>query len=279
VDLHADTLHRIVRGEKPPGRRFEAGTDRQQEGGPEVQFYAIWVPPWARDPAAEAAAEFQAFRRMLEEGAPGLEQARTVADVRRILAAGRKAAMLGMEGGNALGGDPENLREAWKNGVRYLSPTWNRTGDFGTRADVPGRGGLTGKGRRLVSLMNELGVVPDVSHASPETFWDVVTSSRKPVIVSHTDAAAIRPHRRNVDDVQAWAIADSGGVVGVAFHSTFLRAGQGRATVDDVVAHVAHLVKVAGIRHVALGSDFDGGIRPPTGLDDASRIRVLAAAL
>jgi hypothetical protein len=185
-----------------------------------------------------------------------------------------------MEGADCLSGKAEALA-GWRNeGLRYLGLTWNNSNPFATAAADRGqRGrGLTDLGRELVRESNRLGVLVDLSHASEKTFWDVYRESRAPIIASHSCAASLRPHLRNLDDEQARAIARTGGVIGVNFHQPFLR-HPGPATVDDVARHIAHLARVAGPEHVALGSDFDGLITAPEGLEDASKLPNLTAAL
>jgi membrane dipeptidase len=143
------------------------------------------------------------------------------------------------------------------------------------------RQGLTAEGRSLVQSIHSLGAMVDVSHASDRAVQDVVALARAanaPVIASHSNARAVYQHSRNLGDGQVRAIASTGGLVGVNFHSGYLT-GARRAGIDDVVRHVRHLVRLVGSRHVAIGSDYEGGIRPPTGLEDATGYEKLAAAL
>jgi membrane dipeptidase len=123
--------------------------------------------------------------------------------------------------------------------------------------------------------------VVDVSHASDAAAREVVElaqRARRPVVATHSNARAVADHPRNLPDDLIKAIADTGGVIGANFHGPYL-ARDRRASLADVVAHIEHLVKVAGLDHVAIGSDFEGGIRPPEGMRDVEGYQELAEAL
>lgn len=281
VDLHADTLSTLLR----TGQRFEQASSAAQvtprhlaEGGVDAQFLALWVAPQTPSPGRVIARQLRLLRDEILS-TPGFAIARAAEDVIRIAGEGRHAVLLGLEGTVGLEGNPEAMRALAEAGVRYASVTWNETNPFGTGTDGDPAQGLTRAGFRLVRLMNDLGVVPDVSHASPRTFWDVVTASRTPVVATHSNAAGVFRHRRNLDDVQAFAVAESGGTIGLNLNSRFLKPGRAPATLADVLAHVRHLRAVAGADHLSLGSDFDGGIVPPADLPDAAAWPRLSRAL
>jgi membrane dipeptidase len=141
--------------------------------------------------------------------------------------------------------------------------------------------GLTEVGKAFCERVYAKGALIDVSHVSDAAFADIVLIAAKhhaPVVATHSNARAVAKMPRNLTDDQLRIIAATGGVAGVNFHAPFVTGGSD-ATIDDVVKQVEHLVKVAGIEHVAVGSDFDGGITPPAGLEDASTFPALAAAL
>jgi membrane dipeptidase len=286
VDLHADTPLQLVlrKGyslrERLPANQVDV--PRMREGNVAGQFFVLYPPAaWVRAGRAEAFCRqaLEALRGAARE-AGSIVLVSSAAEVRKARAQGKIAGLLGMEGADCLSGKVEALAGWHKEGLRYLGLTWNNSNVFATAAADRKRRerGLTEAGRALVREANRLGVLVDLSHASEQTFWDVYRESRAPIIASHSSAASLRRHLRNLDDEQARAIARTGGVVGVNFHEPFLR-HRGRATVDDVARHVAHLVRVAGSQHVALGSDFDGFITAPVGIEDASRLPNLTAAL
>jgi membrane dipeptidase len=142
--------------------------------------------------------------------------------------------------------------------------------------------GLSRRGAELLRRVHAVGGMVDVSHASDEAFADIANqalAAGRPIIATHSNARSVARHPRNLTDAQLRTIARSGGVVGINFHSPFLRLGAGVARLDDVVRHIEHAVSVAGIDHVAIGSDFEGGITPPKALADVRGFPRLAQAL
>ena len=193
------------------------------------------------------------------------------------------AAFFSFEGATPLGFDLASV-EDWAERVRLfgLVHAYDTAvgSSSGYRFRKPGFG-LTRRGQELVRRVHAYGGVVDVSHASDEMIADVfkMAAVRDAVVVAtHSNARAITNHPRNLTDAQLRAIGQSGGVVGVAFHAPFLT-GSTEATIDDVVRHIKHIRAVAGIEAVAIGSDFEGGIRPPPELADVRGFPRLAAAL
>ena len=285
VDLHVDTPYQLVkRGGYSLRERLpflQMDVPRMRAGNLGAQFFALWPPPQAVK--AGRADRFcgkalRAIRRAAKESG-ALEMVSTADELLAARGRGKIAGLLGLEGAECLMGRVENLAKWREEGVRYLGLTWNFANPFATPAQgaVTGPRGLTKLGHALVAEAERLGVLVDVSHSDERTFWDVYRASKGPVIASHSSAFALRAHKRNVDDEQARAIARTGGVIGVNFYRPFL--GGRRVTVDDVARHAVHLVRVAGERHVALGSDFDGNITVPDGLEDPSKLPSLTAAL
>jgi membrane dipeptidase len=143
------------------------------------------------------------------------------------------------------------------------------------------RQGLTPAGREFVERVHAARGIVDISHASDAAVEDVLELARRaqvPVVATHSNARAVARHSRNLTDAQLRSIASSGGVSGVNFHGPYLVVGRS-PTMDDVVHHVRHMVNVAGIEHVAIGSDFEGGIQEPPGLEDVRGLPRLAARL
>ena len=279
VDLHADTLHRLHKHsahfETFPRAEFSPRLAKQ--GSVVAQFFALWVDPEDENAWQTLNSELQIFTRQVVAHSD-FELARSFGDVARIQAKGKIAAFLSLEGASSLEGRLQRFDSLIEKGVRLASLTWNEDNAFATGAKTKGRKGLTWKGKKLVARMEEAGIAIDISHASNHTFWDIYTRTKSPLWASHSNAASVRAHPRNLDDTQLWAIRDSGGVVGLNFHSTFLRS-KGRATITDVVKHALHMRRVMGASHIALGSDFDGSIRAPTGLEHVGRVPRLTRAL
>ncbi len=196
---------------------------------------------------------------------------------------GRVATFLALEGAGQLAGDPDALTAWAARGLRSLGlvHTWANALASSSGDGVKKPFGLTEAGRALVRRAEALGVPVDVSHASDRAARDVLDlaeASGAVVIATHSNARALADHPRNLADAELRRIAHTGGVVGVNFHSAFLARGR-PATLGDVVAQVRHLVRVMGPEHVAVGSDFEGDIRPPPELSDVRGYQTLAAAL
>ena len=265
VDGHADILHRMgIEGidfyevSAPLHQSYR----RLTESGVDLQVFVTFVEPNVSQ-GEQLYRVFAALRRFrVEVERPGVVQAiRSARDLRamvRALAAGEHQlyALLSVEGADALGGELGVLDAWFALGVRVIGLTWNPANCVADGVGEPRGGGLTAFGRQVVARMEQLGMLVDVSHLSAQGVADVLEIVSGPVVASHSNAAAVHPHRRNLTDDQVRAIAAGGGLVGVTFVPEFL--GQGKVTSADVLRHLDRLLELAGPDHVGLGSDFDG---------------------
>lgn len=196
---------------------------------------------------------------------------------------GKVRTFLAFEGAAPLAGEPTAL-DAWATrGLRSVGLVHTRNNALATSSGepLPAQFGLAQAGRELVRRAAALGIPVDVSHASDLATREVVALARETksvVIATHSNARAVTHVPRNLADAELRAIAETGGVIGVNFHSRFLAKGR-RATLDDVVRHIRYLVRTVGEDHVALGSDFEGDILPPVGLEDVRALPALGRAL
>lgn len=197
------------------------------------------------------------------------------------------AAILHLEGAEAIEKDLSNLESHYRRGVRSIGPVWSRSNVFGHGVPFaypasPDIGeGLTRHGRALVETCNELGILIDLAHLNLAGFRDVARLSSKPLVATHTCAHALAPTARNLLDEQIDEIGRSGGLIGVNLHVADLRADgkwDSQTPIELWVDHVEYIVERIGIDHVALGSDFDGALMPKE-LGDASGLQRLIAAL
>jgi len=278
VDLHSDTILEVAAGKRDVAVRGTTGhidLPRLREGGVDAQVFALFIHPREAGRGFRRATElldaFDALVRAHRELAP----ATTVEAIERAAGAGGVAAVLSVENGSALDGDLANLDRLHARGVRILSLTWNRSNDLADGALEEVHGGLSPLGRQVLARMRELRMIVDVSHLSEKAFWNVLGATTGPLLATHSNAAGLTPHPRNLSDRQLRALAARGGVVGVNFYPAFT----GGETIGHVLAHVDYLVTVAGADHVALGSDFDGFTATVTGLEDVSRLPALTAGL
>ena len=191
---------------------------------------------------------------------------------------GRKSIMLGIENGYAIGDELSRVEHFRRRGVVYMTLCHNGNNAICASArprdneTIFTHRGLSDFGREVVSEMNRVGMMVDLSHAAEQSFYDALALSRTPIVCSHSSSRALCNHPRNLTDDQLRALRDCGGVAQVCLYSGFLRPeAEGRATVDDAVRHLLHMIDVCGIDHVGIGTDFDGdgGI---IGCADASEV-------
>jgi len=285
VDLHSDALYEHVKGAKDIAKRSSVGhldIPRMKEAGVTGQVFAIWTNPDKTKPDERAPFVLKAvdaFEDICRHCPDDITIARNPDEMLAANESGRTAGILGVEGGHALEGNLQNVDRFFERGVRVLTITWNNSNELaGSCMDKP-ETGLSDLGRRAVRRMNELGMIVDLSHSSPRTFYDTLDASAAPVICSHSACRNLCDFPRNLDDDQLKALAEHRGVIGIVFLPYFLTLREGDATLDDVLDHTEHAIQVAGIDSVALGSDFDGFGKSPKGLEDVTRLPALFAGL
>jgi len=237
LDTHLDTPMMLMRPDFDLSARHDPLADASQidlprlkQGGLDAGFWAVFVSQGKLTPEASQAAAARAdriFTRIRETVAahPGeLSLATSPAEVRTAVGAGKHAVLIGVENGNSLAGDPQRVWRYRELGARYIGLLHSRNNELGDSATDSRtlHGGLSELGRQMVKEMNRAGIMVDVSHASDDTFWDMLETSSAPVIASHSSARAIYDHPRNLTDEMLRAIADKGGVVQVNTLSDYL---------------------------------------------------------
>jgi membrane dipeptidase len=277
IDGHNDLVVHRYRGE--PTTHLDLNDARRAgfAGG----FFALYVPsPPMADPTETPyevpladAIPFEDAARVTEE----LFAELCALPVRRALGAddfqpGEIAAIVHLEGAEAIAPDLTNLEPWYDRGLRSIGIVWSRPNAFAEGVPFrfpasPDTGpGLTDAGRELVRACNELGILVDLSHLNERGFWDVAALSTAPLVATHSNAHALCASTRNLTDEQLTAIGGSGGVVGVNFAVNFLRVdGLQRSAetgIGEIVRHVTYLADRIGVDHVAFGSDFDGAVLP-----------------
>lgn len=238
---------------------------KMAEGGLDAVVMAAYLPQGGRTSDELNAATERAFSLITEIknrvfGCYGVSLSQTSKQLFQAKNVGKKSVMLGVENGYAIGRDISNIEKLKDEGVIYMTLCHNGDNDLcdsAVRSNAE-HGGLSDLGRLAVAEMNRVGMLIDLSHAAESTFYDVLQESSRPVCCSHSSARALCDHPRNLDDDQLRALAAAGGVAQATFYSGFLREGSGEATIADVVRHIMHMIDVAGIDHVGIGSDFDG---------------------
>lgn len=238
-------------------------------------------------PAADRAASFAAHLAELTSlltGADGhVAVVRNVAEYREAAVAGKHGCFLGIQGANALPPEPEFLDQYRDNLLRVtlLHLTNTAWGATSTPQLFHRDSGLSDLGYAFVEKLNELRIGVDLAHISERGFWDAVrvADRSQPLLVTHTGVKGAHDHWRNLDDKQLKAVAESGGTVGIMYHSAYLGDGLFSGRLATVVRHIRHALRVVGADHVSLGSDWDGAICTPRDMPTCSELPLLVEAL
>jgi len=263
---------------------------RLRKGGVKAQFWSVYVPAESDktgDALSQTFHQISIVKAMVKRYPEAFEFASTSDDIVRIVKSGKIASMMGVEGGYSIENEISNLQRLYDEGCRYMTLTHSKSLTWADSAtDEPQVNGLSDFGREVVLEMNRLGMVVDLSHVSPETMRQSIAVSKAPVMFSHSSARAICDHPRNVPDDVLRLVKKNGGVVMVNFFSAFITPTavlkinkEARGTLHDVVDHIDHLVKVAGIDHVGIGSDFDGVPRLPEQLESVATYPLITQEL
>jgi membrane dipeptidase len=310
-DGHNDLLSCLLHEGDRSGESFVTGRAgdidlaKCRAGGFAGGFFAVWVsnlPGTAPDPMApyrafievgrshaqaETEAQIALFLRLCRAHPDAIRLCTAAAQIEAARATGAIAAILHIEGVEAIGPDLDALHLYHAAGLRSLGPVWSRPNIFGhgvpfNHPASPDTGpGLTEAGKALVRECNALNILIDLSHLNEAGFWDVAAISTAPLVATHSNAHAVTAATRNLTDRQLAAVADNGGLVGVNFGCQFLRPdGVKRSDTgpDAILRHLDHLISILGEGGVALGSDFDGALMPDF-LGSAAGLPKLTAAM
>jgi len=283
VDAHCDSIldaawgRRDLRGPTSDGH---LDLERMTAAGIMVQFFAAFIEPEfkPRGPLERVLQLIDVFDSFIFQNPDLIEAAYDYKDILRILQANKTAALLTVEGGEAVLEDLAFLRILHRLGVRGITLTWNQRNAIGDGCGEGPAGGLSVFGRQVVEEMNRLGMIIDISHLNEGGVRDVLKYSKEPVIASHSNVRSLCDHPRNLYDYQIKSLAEKNGVICVTFVPDFL-CPEGTAAVDDVVEHIDYLKKLVGCRHIGIGSDFDGTEEIAEGIGDAAGLPNLVKAL
>ncbi len=285
ADLHCDTALRLLRGQRLDSPQGHVSLDRLRAGQVGLQVFACWVSPDHRGQRAvdQAWRLIESLARQLEIFSDEISLVVEKNDWIRCRRQGKIGAILGLEGAHGLGQDLRFLEDFRRAGLRLLTITWNTANVFACSARHAQRSGrdtgLTGLGRELVAECNRLDVVLDLSHASAQTFWEVMELSKRPAVVSHSCVNFLQPHFRNLDDGQIRALAHAGWVLGINFYPGFLGGPEKNCGLERVADHFLYVKELAGADCLGMGSDFDGVERLPQGLEGPQHFPALLQAL
>ncbi|MEC7985087.1 MAG: membrane dipeptidase [Myxococcota bacterium] len=277
VDLHLDTPSQLYNQNLSwhSSTGLEAGLAQLRRGGTNVPVMVLF-PPREVEHLAHSRALLEKIEReaFLSEM---IEIAHSPREVRNLIRENKTAVLISMEGAHGLGDGDWRLPlvEFHQRGLSMLGLSWSFSTRFGGSSGDRG-GGLTTMGKELVKEAQSMGILIDLSHSSRAVTMEVCSNSPVPVVASHSAAYALQPVPRNLLDREIVCIARTGGVIGINFHAPFLGKAPDLKRVAD---HVEHIAKVGGYASVALGTDFDGWIRTPKGLENASALPKLFSEL
>ncbi len=249
---------------------------KMAEGGLDASIMVAYLAQKERTPEAHLAATAKAddiLDRLtaMVERCPSARMAFSPEEVRANKAADYRSILPGIENGYAFGTDLANIARYRQRGVVYTTLCHNGNNEICDSArpnaldkerfsatNGAEHGGLSAFGREVVAEMNRVGMMVDLSHAAESTFYDALAVSKVPIVCSHSSSKVLCNHPRNLTDDQLRALAAAGGVAQCTFYCGFLRTDEENATIDDAVAHMLHMIKVAGVDHIGIGTDFDG---------------------
>jgi membrane dipeptidase len=287
IDFHCDTASAMLEKNEPLlTNSLKIDVERLQEGNALAQFFALYIDKEHHSSTYNYCLEM--LENFHEELAINSDKIVLCQNYKELILAqkyGKIGAFLTIEEGDAIEGDLEKLEFFKNRGISLITLTWNYENDLGY-SNYEWRDqekGLKPKGFEVVEAMNYLGMLIDVSHLSDRGFKDVLEQSRKPFIASHSNSRSMTNHPRNLTDTMLKKLADAGGLTGINFFNNFLIDGELKeklevSKITDMVRHIKHIKRVAGIEVIGLGSDFDG-IPNPVEIADASEMSKLSDAL
>ncbi|MGN0187008.1 MAG: membrane dipeptidase [Paludibacteraceae bacterium] len=269
LDSHCDTPMVYTDGMDFGQRNDNALVDfvKMNEGRVDAIFMAAYIPQkelTEQDTAAATKLAFdtlQLIHKQVDNNRETAVVATSVDTIAKAKAEGKKAIVPVVENGYAIGNELENVQKFYDLGVRYITLCHNGDNSICDSAarSLHRNNGVSAFGRQVIAEMNKLGIMVDLSHAAEQSFWDALACSSTPIICSHSSARALCDHPRNLTDQQLKALANQGGVCQLCLYDGFLTNEEGTADVQTAVNHIEHIIRVAGIYAVGIGSDFDGG--------------------
>ena len=289
LDSHCDTPGQILRGRDMAVDNAGAHVDFPKlfRGGVDAAFFALYVPAELDEDGAyrHALDLHDAVTKMLEANYDKAALTLTREQAYENKANGLFSVFLGLENGSPIGRSLEKLEYFYDSGVRYMTLCHSADNEIcdSCASSVKRWHGLSPFGREVVTRMNELGMLIDVSHISDEAFYDVLECSSKPVVATHSCCRTLADHPRNMTDDMIRALASRGGVIQINFYPVFLDDSIKESDMytaalpsySRIADHIDHVVSLVGVDHVGIGSDFDGIDVAPQGLEDISMMPVL----
>jgi len=249
VDTHNDILTKIIETgvilDQDLTGKAHSDLIRLKKGGMDLQFFSVWSDGNRINPFVYAMRQMDTLDAIVKRNPDKIVKVATVKEIYKAVKQHKIAAMFGIEGGHQIENDLKKLDTLYYRGARYITLTWNNSTNWATSAAYETSGkilshiGLNDFGKEVVKHMNKLGMMIDVSHVGDQTFWDVINTTTKPIIASHSSIYNITPQRRNLKDDQIKAIAKNGGVIQINFYPLFIDSTAGKKFDDFLNLHMA----------------------------------------
>ncbi len=259
-DAHCDTISCILDGGgELCENKYHFDIKRAtKNGGACGQVFAAFVDKNKIDvsPCERANLLIDTYFREILKNTKTMQHCTTFKEIKDTLNENKMAAVLAIEGGEAIEGDLSRLEAFYNRGVRIMTLTWNYENEICDGISVKNGKGLSEFGKDVVLKMNDLGMIIDVSHISEKGFWDVIETSRAPVCATHSNAYSVMNHPRNLSDEQIRALIKADGFIGINFFAEFL--SKMDCTINDILKHIEHILALGGENVLGIGTDFDG---------------------
>ena len=283
IDFHCDTIDVLLKHSNNCNlskNNLSVDIEKMKKGDALAEFFALYIDQsQTKNPLDTCLKMVDKFYLELDKNKDSIALATNYKDIIKNKQKDKISAFLTIEGGEAINGSLDNLRNFYRLGVRLITLTWNFPNEIGfpnCKDDYVYRG-LTSFGQEVVREMNNLSMIIDVSHLSDKGFYDVARLCKKPFIASHSNSRSVTDHPRNLTDEMIKILSQKGGVMGINFEKSFL--GENiPARVSDMVNHISHIRNVGGVDVIAIGSDFDG-IELPSEITNIGEIDKLAYEL
>ena len=281
VDGHCDVLLNYWRDDN---YKFSNNTDfhvdlpKLKEGNIGLEIFAACSASKGNEALKKTIKLIDKFK-LLEQKTEDIELIEEYSDINKVISRNNIGVLLAIEGADGIF-DLSALRIFYQLGVRLITLTWNYRNHLAEGInELKADGGVTQFGQSFIKEMNRLGIIIDVSHLTPSSFWDVIEYSNSPVVASHSNVKEICDHPRNLGDDQIKALAKKEGLIGINFYSDFLKNNNKKVESKDVIEHIRYIKDLVGIDYIGLGTDFDGIPTPPDDLSDISKIPRLVEEL
>jgi len=254
-DIWTDVTVKSLQGKRDIIREYHL--ERFKKGGMAGGIFVVWAdPPHDQRPKERLAESIRAISKELFDSRDIVRLMLNSSDFYKAMDEKKLAVMMGLEGLSSLGEDIEELYTLYQFGFRHASLTWNEQNDLATGVKGDPERGLTEKGKQAVKLINDLGMLLDLSHANDKTFWDIVDITDKPVIATHSNSRKLCNVPRNLTDKQIKRIGEMNGLIGINAYNEFIDLVPEKRTADNLINHLEHIAGLIGIDKVALGFDF-----------------------